>query len=112
MATRSNIAVQLDNGDVMSVYCHWDGYGHLPTLQQNYNSQELAEELVRMGDISSLGNCIDDTVFYGRDRNEKNVDPEILYRNQFASNTEYIVSKLFKNEYFYLFQNGEWKQFG
>ena len=26
MATRSRIAIELSDGTVKSVYCHWDGY--------------------------------------------------------------------------------------
>jgi len=55
MATRSLINVKCSDDKIRSIYCHWDGYGHLPILQEHYNSQELADTLVSLGDLSSLG---------------------------------------------------------
>ena len=55
MGTRSRIGVM--HGDkVKSVYCHWDGYlehnGQI--LQEHYDSAK-ANNLVALGDLSSLG---------------------------------------------------------
>jgi hypothetical protein len=108
MATRSNIGVQLANGDLVSVYCHWDGASHLPTLKKYYNTQELAEQLVSFGDISSLSET-GTTVYYGRDRGEQDTNPTVLKFNPLADNTVgYYASKIFHNEYVYLFYNGKW----
>ena len=55
MGTRSRIAVM--HGDVCkSVYCHWDGYleHNGAILQEHYDSAK-ANQLVALGDISSLG---------------------------------------------------------
>ena len=55
MGTRSRIGVM--HGDlVKSVYCHWDGYleHNGAILQEHYNSVK-ANELVSLGDLSSLG---------------------------------------------------------
>jgi hypothetical protein len=97
MGTRSVIGVM--HGDVCkAVYCHWDGYlehnGRI--LQEHYDSAK-ANNLVALGDISSLGKEIGEkhafshfelraeevqaykeltenwTTFYGRDRGEENV---------------------------------------
>jgi len=54
MGTRSRIAVM--HGDVCkSVYCHWDGYleHNGAILQEHYDSAK-ANELVALGDLSSL----------------------------------------------------------
>jgi len=77
------------DGTVKSVYCHFDGSDHLETLQGFYNSQEKAEALVSLGDISVLDDLMDcpeghsfDTpvkgycVFYHRDRGEDWEDTE------------------------------------
>ena len=58
MGTRSRIAVM--HGDVCkSVYCHWDGYldhnGRI--LLEHYDSSK-ANQLVALGDLSSLGTQI------------------------------------------------------
>ena len=119
MGTRSRIGVM--HGDVCkSVYCHWDGYLEYngKMLLENYDSSK-ANFLVALGDISSLRKGIeipegvehsfdkandDITIFYGRDRGEKNVD--------------FVVDHTFEDfmkrvdgcgaEYYYIMKDGEW----
>jgi hypothetical protein len=57
MGTRSSIMVQKTNGSWARIYCHWDGYlsNNGKLLQNHYNSQALAEALMTLGDLSSLG---------------------------------------------------------
>ena len=58
MGTRSRIGVM--HGDIVkSVYCHWDGYleHNGAILQEHYDSSK-ANNLVALGDISSLGQHI------------------------------------------------------
>lgn len=56
MATRSRIGLQLADGSILSVYCHWDGYPEFNgvKLVENFNSYEKAAELIDLGDISCL----------------------------------------------------------
>ncbi|OTP90517.1 hypothetical protein B6D12_05970 [Gilliamella apicola] len=111
MSMRSTIGVKVGN-EYRTVYCHLDGYpsGVGITLLNHYNSQELAEELVKEGDIVSLGkarscqeehshkNEIDGyTVYYGRDLGEKG--------------TKYITSEerpKLEEDFLYIFENGKW----
>lgn len=88
MGTRSTIAIQKLDGSVEQIYCHWDGYlDHNGTiLKTNYKTPELVKQLIRLGDLSSLGGSIDTEnpnhsfdnpeegvcVYYGRDRGEPN----------------------------------------
>lgn len=118
MATRSTIAVQHANGTVSQIYAHWDGYleGNGLLLANYYNSLELAEQLVALGDISSLGERInphgdthtfdtpedDVTVYYGRDRGEHGIEP-----NTYANFSEYKNHSQ-SEDYDYVFLNGEW----
>lgn len=57
MATRSTIAIQNADGSVTGIYAHWDGYlshnGRI--LYENYNTPEKVQELIALGDLSSLG---------------------------------------------------------
>ena len=66
MATRSTIAVEFADGHVEQVYCHYDGYlsnnGRL--LLEHYN-RTAAEQLVASGNMSALGETVEDTEFYG-----------------------------------------------
>ncbi|WP_299548704.1 hypothetical protein [uncultured Helicobacter sp.] len=59
MATRSYIFVSEGKSftdQVKGIYCHWDGYveGVGKTLKEHYNTDELANALINLGDISSL----------------------------------------------------------
>jgi len=88
MGTRSDIIVEHTDGTWKRIYCHWDGYPEHngKILEEHYNSQELAERVVKPGDLSSLaercdrpkGHTFDKPVkgycvYYGRDRGEKDV---------------------------------------
>ena len=94
MGTRSRIGV-MHGDNVKSVYCHWDGYleHNGAILQEHYDSVK-ANQLVALGDLSSLGTQIGEKhpfsphfdegskvayeaakeagycTFYGRDRGE------------------------------------------
>ena len=111
MATRSNISVKIGN-EYRTVYCHWDGYleGVGKTLLNHYNSQELAEELVKEGDMSCIGekcSCPEGhsyenqvngyTVYYGRDRGEKRTGYKVSEQRPKLS-----------EEYLYVFEDGKW----
>ena len=128
MGTRSVIGVM--HGDVCkAVYCHWDGYlehnGRI--LQEHYDSAK-ANNLVALGDISSLGKEIGEkhafshfelraeevqaykeltenwTTFYGRDRGEENVSWKTM--------TNWSQFEDFFNgcgaEYAYIMRDGVW----
>ena len=57
MSTNSRIGIEMANGRVQSVYCHWDGYpkGVGQVLIDHYGSREKVGELIGLGSISSLG---------------------------------------------------------
>lgn len=100
MSTRSNIAIQLNNDLVLCVYCHFDGYPehHLPILNENYNSFESALKLILKGNISVLNENIETSIFYNRDRDEKEQEPRVE-----------SIDSWFKQEYGYLFDlNLKW----
>ena len=60
MATRSSIALELPDGTVQMIYCHWDGSldhnGRI--LQDHYTDPFKVQELLSHGDMSSLGSDI------------------------------------------------------
>lgn len=117
MATRSTIAVELSDGTVQQVYAHWDGYleytGEI--LFNHYNTQEAAENLTKLGNISILRKNInpkgahsfdspekDVTVYYGRDRGEEGQEP-----TKFRNIDMYFL-KLEDQEFNYIFTKGQW----
>jgi len=89
MSTRSNIAILNENGLYDVIYCHMDGYPQHngAILFEYYDTEEKVRELIALGNISTLGQCIGEqhdfeeyledtderkkwTKAYGRDRGE------------------------------------------
>ena len=135
MGTRSMIAIQNPyNKTVRAVYCHWDGYlehnGAL--LQKHYSASPKVNNLIALGDISSLKAEIGEkhdfsrldstlpeteyeklygnmTTFYTRDRGEDT--PFQVFKTLAEAEEHYTWS-----DYFYCFkyskaddyQSGEW----
>ena len=119
MATRSTIAIELADGTVKQVYCHWDGYldhnGQI--LINHYKDAAKVESLVALGSISSLRNNVgekhdfdntDDarekqwTTAYHRDRGED------LHVNTYSNFEAYKIDHQYE-EYEYIMRNtGEW----
>jgi hypothetical protein len=115
MATRSNIAMKTQDGKIVSVYCHWDGYvsNNGKILLENYTDIDKIEALVALGSISSLGEQIgeaqdfDDrstqkdewTLFYSRDRGEQ------LSIQEYDDIPSWVLDM---EEYAYLWNGKEW----
>ena len=123
MGTRSTIAVEHADGTVSQVYCHWDCYlshnGQI--LVDHYDTQELAEQLISLGSMSSLrSKCIPDpdrkhssinpqddvTSYYSRDNGEPFVKPSHY------PTVEHYKKNLQCEEYDYLFTEGQWEVSG
>jgi hypothetical protein len=95
MATRSRIAIETQDG-IISIYCHWDG--HIETngkiLFENYD-REKTEQLIALGNISSLDTTIETTIAYHRDWKEDLMQKlylgvEDLYEYGFEVGEEYV----------------------
>jgi len=124
MGTRSMIAIQNPyNKTVRAVYCHWDGYleHNGAILQKHYSASPKVNNLIALGDISSLRPEIgekhafsrletpmDDeaydklygnmTTYYGRDRGETGTEFKVFPTLKEAEE-HYTWS-----EYFYCFK--------
>jgi len=127
MGTRSRIAV-MHGDNCKSVYCHWDGYlEHNGSLLQKHYDSAKANNLVALGDLSSLkpeigekhafsklevpmdGEAYDKlygnmTTFYGRDRGEKNV--EFQTDTDFDAFIERVQGCC--AEWYYIMRDGVW----
>ena len=142
MGTRSMIAIQNPyNKTVRAVYCHWDGYleHNGAILHKHYSASPKVNNLIALGDISSLKNEIGEkhdfsrldstlpeaeyealygnmTTFYGRDRGETGTEFKV-FKTLAEAEDHYTWS-----DYFYCFKYtkasdytvGEWhyKQMG
>jgi hypothetical protein len=129
MATRSTIALEYADGTVDQVYCHWDGYleGVGKTLLDHYMDPFKVQELMDLGDISSLGLVIGEkhpfgpfelpgmstaeyenqfghmTTFYGRDRDEDGTTAR-----RFASFDDYVENHQYEEFEYILRPDGVW----
>lgn len=116
MATRSTIGIKREDGTIDFIYCHWDGYleGVGKTLKENYTNEQKIHQLISLGSVSSLGDEIfpksnhsfdspekNVTVFYGRDRGEKDVDYTKV--NSFDEYKQHF------EEFNYLWEDSVWK---
>ena len=103
MSTRSAIGYMRNDGTVRAVYVHWDGYlsGVGKTLIENYDLLGV-DDLLDLGNISSLAETIKDTKFLGRDGGNDNVDA-----HEFDSEHE-MVDWYDDSEFFYLIKDDKW----
>jgi hypothetical protein len=127
MGTRSRIGVM--HGDVCkSVYCHWDGYleHNGVILQEHYNSAR-ANELVSLGDLSSLQSEIGEAhpfgyhgadmsadeynekfsgmcTFYGRDRGEEGIE----FKSDLTFEAFFERAEGCGAEWYYVMRDGVW----
>ena len=116
MGTRSGIGIELDDGSIRAVYCHWDGYPkhNGRVLQYHYTDRDKIMQLISLGDLSSLGPEIgtqhdfddrrdNECTFYGRDRGEtRRIDRNFVNPADFAQRFNSGI------EYLYLFTDGKW----
>lgn len=111
MATRARIGIELKNGSVLSVYCHWDGYPEHngKKLKEHFNTRAKVAELIDGGDISALWTNVDwdnETLpttgpLYYSSRGD-NCPPRLD-----ADLAEYLLPEN-SEEFAYVFRNGEW----
>lgn len=61
MSTHANIAILKPNGDIQSIYCHFDGYPQYvgQILHDHYQTQEKVQALMDIGNIEALGEKIE-----------------------------------------------------
>jgi len=89
MSTHSSITAKCNDGKFRSIYCQFDGYidGNGQILFEHYQDQQKIEDMMALGDMSSLdvsiecpeGHSYETPVegysrFYGRDRGKKDID--------------------------------------
>lgn len=117
MATRSLIGIEKDNGVVEAIYCHFDGYpaGVGKTLYEHYNNPERIKQLLRLGDLSTLGEFLSE-----EEKGDRKGDVCFVYCRDMGEPYTYPVMADSKEElrdngfnlkgadYFYVFSNGEW----
>jgi hypothetical protein len=109
MSTRSRIGLELTDGSVISIYCHFDGYPEFNgvKLVEHFNSYEKVAELIDLGDISCLwtnagwnNETLPETGPLPYSTRGEDCPPRLD-----ANLNEYLADG---EEYAYIFRNGEW----
>ncbi len=124
MSTRSFIAKQVGPDAYRTIYCHFDGYlsHNGAMLIDHYNTPEMVDKLLDLGDISVLNKKLDPdpnlphsfdykkrqedvTVAYGRDRGEKGTEARVMTLKQLDDPNNWTV-------FTYIFtEDNQWKYF-
>jgi hypothetical protein len=117
MSTNSKIAIEQEDGSIVGIYCHGDGYleGVGSTLNEHWNNPEKLKPAIDLGDASVWGPVIGEKInfadrdesqncYYGRDRGESNIEPR-TYNNQ----QEYKEDEGFSSFIYLLKNTGEWQ---
>jgi len=111
MSTRGAIGMRQPDGTVRAVYVHHDAYvaGVGAILGGWYETPKKVEALLALGDLSSLGTTLADTVAYHRDRGEdmrtaKHYHDIDAYRRNGRRDLGV--------DYLYLFDGGRWLVYG
>lgn len=111
MSTRGAIGMRQPDGSVRAVYVHHDAYiaGVGAILGGWYETPELVKELLDLGDLSSLGTTLADTVAYHRDRGE-DMRVARLYRDidAYRRNGRRDLGV----DYLYLYDGSRWLAYG
>lgn len=111
MSTRGAIGMRQPDGTIRAVYVHHDAYvaGVGAILGGWYETPKKVESLLALGDLSSLGTTLADTVAYHRDRGEvmrtaRNYRDIDAYRR----NGRHDCGA----DYLYLYDGGRWLAYG
>jgi hypothetical protein len=113
MGTRSRIGLELSDGSILSVYCHYDGYPEFNGVKliEHFNSYDKAVELIDGGDISSLWT---NESFRDASGATKSQECGPLYYSERGEDCPPRLDATFgkylgdNEEYAYLFSNGKW----
>jgi len=101
MSTNSRIGLRLEDGSILSVYHHWDGYPEWlgVTLNEHYNTRESIAELIDGGNMSS---CYSDNEYDYEKQEFVKRDPRPEYYTNRGEKLEDNAPKLSKDdkEYF------------
>ena len=106
--TSGIMGMKNSQGNYDFIRVNWDAYpeGLGQTLKNSWNNPEEIERAISKGDASSIGNDIDDSVFYADKEGMNNNKPE---RNETEEDLHSIAMRM-GAEYGYIFDNGKWTE--
>ena len=111
VSTRGAIGMRQSDGTVRVVYVHHDAYvaGVGAILGGWYGTPEKIEALLALGNLSSLGTTLADTVAYHRDRGE-----DMRSARNYRDIDAYCRNGKgdFEADYLYLYDGNRWLVYG
>lgn len=103
MSTRSRVGIKEKDGTVRSVYVHFDGYlaGVGKKLYESYQNADKIEQLINLGDMSSIADEVEKCEPYTQRGEDLNIATDTIesFNKGWASCGE---------EYVYLYTDGKW----
>ena len=105
MSTHCSIRIRRTDGSMTGIYCQYDGYIEAAgvVLRLCYNTAEKVEELLKLGDLSTIGEYTDGAnrdicEAYHRDRGEEFCqtisDEEYIYTYDVARAVWYVTKEI------------------
>lgn len=103
MSTRSRVGIKNKDGIIRSVYVHFDGYvaGVGKTLYESYRNADKIEQLINLGDMSSIDSEIEKCDPYTKRGEDLNIAEDTVKsfdRNWACCGEEFV----------YLYTDGRW----
>lgn len=92
MSGNATINLYLDNGQMDSIYIHWDGYidsvGRI--LEESYQNKEKIQALINRGSASSLEKEIEYMNFYEDDNTPRRLSSENFFHSPYRQEFNYL----------------------
>ena len=116
MSTQCGIAIKTEKG-YETIYVHSDGYPEYmwPMLTENYNSEELAKNLVGQGDASCICERLEPKVAGNHSFDYREKDVCVFYGRDWGEDWDdvkpscYTKHLLFNQFYYsYIWEDGHW----
>ncbi len=107
MSTHALIGKQNPDGTIDAIYLHFDGYPEQAgaTLEAHYSSDADTEDLIALGDCSTLGETVQCSQFYERDL----FAPRNGTRAQRLADASAFLAAAFEYPHAYLWDGADWK---
>lgn len=111
MGTPCAIGMKIADDSVKAIRCNYDGYaaGVGAILGGWYTQPEKVDALLKLGDLSELGEEISDCVAYHRDRGEKK-SPAVKFNG--VDDFRQTGNDIMCADFLYIFEDGQWSVFG
>jgi len=114
MHTRSTISIQTSEDAIRTIYCHYDGYlSHVGAmLHTYYNTEEKANALIDLGDLSSLDKNMTPDPDARHSFDHKQTDVVVAYHRDRGEalhiDRSVSIHEIDSQEYNYIFKDGAW----